>query len=336
MVGLSYSEVPMTSRQKSIHDRLVTRLAQHKAMEFEIIQDLQEAEAARVHRSFGHRSLFQYAVNELKLSAPVALSFISVSRKAREVPELKQALANGDLCVSKSSRIVSTLSRENAAELVSLARTSSWRAMEREIAKRNPKAAAPDRIKILSEKIAQLLVTLPIEGVEEFERVMAVEAQRTSKAPSRGEALRACFKAYLDKHDPVRRAERAQERKEKAAFDAAANKNSARTERISEKTGKTAGYGKRIPLTAVERHLVNARDKGRCTYVDEKGHRCSEDRWTDIHHIVSVSQGGGNDLENLTTLCGFHHDLVHQLSLPIDGQIPWLRSPRVPYGKWAS
>lgn len=26
-----------------------------------------------------------------------------------------------------------------------------------------------------------------------------------------------------------------------------------------------------------------------------------------------------------------HHDLVHQLSLPLEGQVTWLRSPRVSY-----
>ncbi|MGZ3722236.1 MAG: HNH endonuclease, partial [Bdellovibrionales bacterium] len=77
--------------------------------------------------------------------------------------------------------------------------------------------------------------------------------------------------------------------------------------------------------TAAEIHAVNIRDKGRCMFVDEHGTRCGCDRWTHIHHIIEVRKGGTNHIDNLITLCSFHHDLVHQLSLPIEGQITWLR-----------
>src|SRR6202012_2681142 len=119
---------------------------------------------------------------------------------------------------------------------------------------------------------------------------------------------------YLDKHDPVRKAERV------------LKKHSVRTERNPEKQNKSATYKKREPIPTKTKHIYTLRDQGRCTWV-ENGKRCSEDRWVDGHHIIPVHQGGTNTPENLTTLCGFHHDLVHQLSLPIDGQINWLRSP---------
>src|SRR5262249_527268 len=87
----------------------------------------------------------------------------------------------------------------------------------------------------------------------------------------------------------------------------------------------------RTPLTAAQKHAVFKRDQGRCTHVDASGRRCNQDRWLHTHHIVHVSQGGNNEPENLTTLCSFHHDLVHQLSLPIEGQVNWLRSPQRGY-----
>jgi len=80
-----------------------------------------------------------------------------------------------------------------------------------------------------------------------------------------------------------------------------------------------------------QKHAVFLRDQGKCTHVGHNKKRCGDDRWTQIHHIIHVNQGGTNDLENLTTLCSFHHDLVHQLSLPLEGQVSWLRSPRTPY-----
>jgi 5-methylcytosine-specific restriction endonuclease McrA len=87
----------------------------------------------------------------------------------------------------------------------------------------------------------------------------------------------------------------------------------------------------RRPLSASEKHAVFLRDQGRCTFVNECGERCNVDRWLHVHHIKPVSQGGTNDPANLTVLCSAHHDLVHQLSFALEGQINWLRAPTVAY-----
>jgi predicted restriction endonuclease len=76
---------------------------------------------------------------------------------------------------------------------------------------------------------------------------------------------------------------------------------------------------------------VFLRDEGRCTFVNERGERCGADRYLHVHHIKMVSQGGTNELSNTATLCAAHHDLVHQLSFSIEGQINWLRAPVTEY-----
>jgi len=89
----------------------------------------------------------------------------------------------------------------------------------------------------------------------------------------------------------------------------------------------------RTPLTAAQKHAVHLRDQGRCTFHDPKTHqRCTIERWVHIHHIRPQAQGGSNTPDNLQTLCSHHHDLVHQLSLPIEGQVTYLREPQVRYG----
>jgi hypothetical protein len=82
----------------------------------------------------------------------------------------------------------------------------------------------------------------------------------------------------------------------------------------------------RRPLSASEKHAVFLRDEGRCTFVNEQGERCGADRYLHVHHIKMVSHGGTNEPSNTTTLCAAHHDLVHQLSFPIERQINWLRA----------
>ncbi|PWU22851.1 MAG: hypothetical protein C5B49_00015 [Bdellovibrio sp.] len=87
--------------------------------------------------------------------------------------------------------------------------------------------------------------------------------------------------------------------------------------RVSKKKKKKKK--KRVPFTAAEMHAVHARDGGRCTFVDPvTGKRCQNDRWLHFHHIVGVAQGGGNNPENISSLCAAHHDLVHQMCFPLD------------------
>jgi hypothetical protein len=93
----------------------------------------------------------------------------------------------------------------------------------------------------------------------------------------------------------------------------------------------------RTPLSAQHKNEVHKRDQGRCTFIHPTtGERCSNDRWIQIHHKVPVAQGGANEPSNLQTLCGAHHDLVHQLSLPLEYQITCLRSPSRAYGRTSS
>jgi hypothetical protein len=56
---------------------------------------------------------------------------------------------------------------------------------------------------------------------------------------------------------------------------------------------------------------------------------CERVRYTDAHHVVWWSRGGGTDLANLVLLCGFHHRLVHEggwrLQLEPDAIVRWFR-----------
>jgi len=64
------------------------------------------------------------------------------------------------------------------------------------------------------------------------------------------------------------------------------------------------------------RRFVRARDDGRCRFPG-----CAERRFVDVHHIVHRAEGGTNDVHNLTTLCWFHHRLVHEGGWSIERHI---------------
>jgi len=52
-------------------------------------------------------------------------------------------------------------------------------------------------------------------------------------------------------------------------------------------------------LVAVKR-AVFVRDGGCCSYVDERGVRCGENRYLELHHLQPHAQGGRHVAANLT------------------------------------
>ena len=69
--------------------------------------------------------------------------------------------------------------------------------------------------------------------------------------------------------------------------------------------------------------LVRLRDQG-CRFP-----LCRRTRWTQAHHIIHWADGGPTNLDNLITLCGFHHRLIHEHGWTITGHpdeaITWHR-----------
>jgi hypothetical protein len=60
-------------------------------------------------------------------------------------------------------------------------------------------------------------------------------------------------------------------------------------------------------------HALRIRDGG-CRYPG-----CTQNHYTDSHHIKHWAHGGETSMENLVTLCRFHHGLLHKGLLHKDG-----------------
>ena len=208
---------------------------------------------------------------------------------------------------------------------------------------------------------------LPVsdEVLDLLKRAQSLLATRKRKHLAPQETLKLVLEDYLERHDPVKKAERAENRKikketsnsEQSEFANAMpniqqQPQSPTYQPSGHVSGHVSGYvsgyvsgrknptlaestktlqNRRTALTAQEKHAVFRRDGGRCAFVDASGQKCQSERWLHIHHVRPVSLGGGNDIGNLTTLCSFHHDLVHQLSLPINRQLNWLKEPAQGY-----
>lgn len=282
-----------------IHKKALEVATRFKQAEADLISVLQEVDHAKVFLMLGYTSLFNYCVQALGLSEGVAYNFVTVARKAREVPVLQSAIQNGSLSVSKARKIAPVLTLANQEEWVEKAKALSTRKIEEEVARVAPREATPERMKFVSENRLELRMGISKALQEKLKRVQDLEAQRTGRAVSVEETLDALLNVYLEAKDPVKRAARVLKRKVNA--DAPVTGQVKRLE-TSEN---------REPIPAAIRHQIQLRDGGRCSHVDPNGSLCENRRWLDVHHVLERSQGGGNDLENLVTLCAPHHKMEH-------------------------
>lgn len=333
--------IPLAASEQALHQTAVRLCHQHRQLEWQIIEALQQIDRRRLFKKFGATSVFKYAIDILGLSESVAYNFISVARKADKVPALADAIKSEQLSASKAGRIVAALDPQNAAKLIEFARTHTARDTDREVARINPKAVRCERVTELGRDLVEVRITVSRDVFEKWQRCQDLVSRKKGKRATLSETLSAGMDSYAKHNDPVEAAERALERKarsksanttELCAYRVGANRFHKQTSDpvTHRKSAKHRGPA-RSPLTAEQRHSVFQRDQGRCTFKDQQGRRCENQTWLHIHHIVPVTHGGGNEPTNLTTLCSSHHDLAHQLSLPIEGQVTWLRSPSVRY-----
>jgi 5-methylcytosine-specific restriction endonuclease McrA len=63
-------------------------------------------------------------------------------------------------------------------------------------------------------------------------------------------------------------------------------------------------------LPAAVKREVFVRDEGRCSYLDERGERCRETSYLELHHLQPFARGGQHIVANLALRCAAHNALA--------------------------
>jgi hypothetical protein len=193
-----------------------------------------------------------------------------------------------------------------------------------------------------------LRLSVSEELSKSLKRIQDIESQKQQKSVTLEQALEVMAKVYLEKHDPLRRAERAEQRSKRKAHspngesstldeqgfvpgrnDVGINTESNPESDASVNSQGSAGQAQgsagqararpRLPSALI--HAVHLRDGKRCTHIDANGKRCANTRFLETHHIRPREFGGADVLENLATLCGAHHRLLHLISSAESGVV---------------
>jgi hypothetical protein len=268
----------------NLHEKALEIVTRYKKTEAELLEILDQIDRKKIFLQMGYGSLFDYSVKALGLTEGTAYNFVNVMRKARKVPELRVAIASGELTISKARKISSILTSENQAEWINAAKALSQKAIEHKVATAFPSQARSERSKYISKERLEIKLSISEALFKKIKRIQDLESKRQKCAVNWEETVEALANLYLEKKDPVRKAERVLVKKEKSV------------QQFSRIVSRT------IPAHIL--HQVNTRDKGQCQI-------CGNTRWTEVHHKLEWSRGGKHNLENLVTLCSAHHKFLH-------------------------
>ena len=299
------------SLKEQLHSKALAAAKNFKDSEKALQEILREIYHHRVFYDLGYRSLMDYAISGLGLTPDVAYNHCTVARKSEDLSEVRKAISEGIVSVSAVRHMAPVLTKENQREMIELGRGLTQTELRREVAKRNPELAeAPEKARYVREDRLALELRVSEELMKKLRRAQDLVSQSDRKLASLEETLDAMVNAFLEKRDPLKKAERVQKKKENPdatnELPLADTKNT--PARIIRKNNPP-----RTAIPASVRHAVLLRARGRCSHRSSDGSQCKQTRWLHFHHLRPFSEGGEHATENLTVLCSGHHRMVHRM-----------------------
>lgn len=329
-------------------DRQLRRAARRRTqIDHEELVLIREAIALQVWRPLGMVSMRDYLEEVFGYGPTVASERIRVAEALDAMPALDRALANGELPYTAVREISRIATRATESEWVDACRGKKLRQIEELLTEREPgdrpsSPRKPDaglrdvRWRVRPSVWAKLRTTK--RAVEEScgeriddsafadalcDAVMALMAQRAETSTdaasppveSTPAEKRVAGRARYQIAIMICRA-CGVARQDAGGVDVAIS--AAEVERAlcdAEWVDERGRVKQDIPPAT--RRLVRRRDGDRCTVPGCRSAQC-----IDIHHIQPVSEGGGHEPENLTMLCGAHHDARHDGRLSVRGRAP--------------
>lgn len=288
---IAFKAEDLDAASRAIHERAVRQAQRYLVSKTELLEAIIEVDQHKVYEKLGFAYLTTYCVKHLGLDDDDAGILVRIARKSQAVPELKQAIVDGEVSISNARTIASVITQDNQSEWLTKAKNLSRHKLEREVASVNPANPKPEKARHIGNGRVQVVLNLSEEEFERRCQIKNLVSQSLGKTATDSEVEVAMIECYEFYKDPVHKAERAAERKNK--------------ERDTTRVGSS-----RIP--AHVEHEVNLRDKRRCQARNGDGSVCGCRRWTHLHHIIPRSKGGKDVAENLITLCSAHHRLWHK------------------------
>ena len=325
--------------KKLSDDALLRRLSKlihdHRRVEAELIAHIAEVDERRLFASQATSSMFAYCTERLHLSEGEAFLRIQVARATRRHPMLLEMLADGRLHLTGIGKLVPHLALDNRDELLERATHKSKREIEALVAELQPRPDVPASIGKLPARAAfeprpdevgpSSAEPLPVsEPLQKTELRPAEVARPVPIQPLAPERYKVQFTAGGEFREKLARLQ-ALMRSSVPDGDLATIIEQAVTEKLerleAKRFGRMKAPRKTIAKTdtraksryvpAAVRREVDARDGGRCAFVDDAGKRCgARERLEFHHHDRPYGRGGDHRPKGIRLMCRTHNTLL--------------------------
>src|SRR3954469_1707138 len=197
---------PMTSGLKKILDKAQASASSYSRSERELLLDLIEVEKTKAYQCFGETHLTPYCQRVLGLGEHVAPIFVRIVKKSIEVPELGRAVADGIVELTKAKTIASVITPENNEEWLAKAASKTKFELEKEVMKKT------------GRETKQVTYDFTLEELELIKRAQEVLSSKENRVATKEQAIIESVKLFINKYDPLAKADRSQDRSGKVAL----------------------------------------------------------------------------------------------------------------------
>ena len=292
-------------------------VSQERTLSLKVISFLREIRLRSLHLEMGYPSLFTFCIVELKYSEAAAYYRLNTLDIVDELPEIKQAIETGELCMTTLSMVQSAckakkrktkikVNSEDKMILLEKVKGKSKKQTEAILHQHFPElqtAAKPETEKKLSDDLIGVFFNADPELMKKFKEIKDLTAHQ-NPSPSYQELFHMMSDFMLDRIDPIRKAQRITRRQER------------KKEEMKEELQPAEVQNKvHPPLETQSRHCsaqteraVWVRAQSRCEHVDEKtGHRCSETKRLQLDHVIPYAISHDSLEQNIELVCTAHN-----------------------------
>ncbi len=275
-----------------IHQEAKSNAIHFRKSHSKLLETLIRVDRHKIYKQFDYPNLHEYCTRWLGLTGAEAYSFGGVAQKAQEIPEMKTMIDEGKIHISNARRVVSVITPENKDIWLEKAAALSQHELRRAVVTEKPELEQKARIKPITGTRSRLELGIAVDLEVKLKKVCDLLSQKRQRDVSLEEALEFMTNGFLEKYDPVKKAER------NLCPD---------TRQVIVRPGRF--------VAAQVTHEVNARDRRECQFRYPDGSRCGQRRWVEVHHLRPVAEGGMGITGNLVTLCSAHHRQEHRRGL---------------------
>jgi len=289
-------------------------------VEADLLVHLAEIEERRLHNEMAFPTMFAFCVDELGFSEDQAYNRTTVARAARQLPAMLDSLRSGAVHLTGLRLLVRCLTEQNHRDVLAQAAGKSKRQIEEIVARLDPKPPVPASVrKRPLRNPATLELTLAAPGTSVAPSAPPRERPAVV-APLSEDTFDVRFTASREMRDKLRRAQdllrhRIPSGDIAAIFEKALDSLIEKVEKerfaVVRKprtdAADVAGCASSRQVPAAIRRSVYARDAGRCTFVDARGHRCKETGMLEFDHLDGFARTHLHDPERIVLRCNGHN-----------------------------